>query len=325
MGRSLHGGRATVSGLYHAGLDAISASKASLRRAVRPLGAVLFCGALLPALPARSTQEATPQFKTGVQLVEVFASVTDGRGAPVQGLQASDFQVLEDGVPQAVSVFAAGAFPLTVALGIDHSFSMTGEPLRQAKQASRAFLAQLRPDDRAMVVSINARAEVVSPLSTDRDEQVRAVAGLSPWSTTALHDALITTLDRLEGEPGRLAVIVFSDGMDRYSQASASQVLERASRSSALIYPITIGRSQPSVMLQVADASGGRAFTLDTMKGLEITLATIANELRHQYLLGYAPLRPATSGEQGWRSIRVRLTTVRPGTQVRAREGYRVN
>jgi Ca-activated chloride channel family protein len=306
-------------------LDATFPSKASRRRACAAFGAVLFWGALLPALPAGSAQEGTPQFKTGVQLVEVFASVTDGRGAPLQGLQASDFQVLEDGVPQPVSVFAAGAFPLTVALGIDHSFSMTGEPLRQAKQASRAFLAQLRPEDRAMVVSINARAEVVSPLSTDRDEQARAVAALSPWSTTALLDALITTLDRLEGEPGRLSVIVFSDGMDRYSQASASQVLERASRSSALVYPITIGRSQPSVMLQVADASGGRAFTLESMKGLESTLATIANELRHQYLLGYVPLRPPTPDEKGWRSIRVRLTTPKPGIQVRARERYRVN
>jgi Ca-activated chloride channel family protein len=274
---------------------------------------------------ALSSQTITPQFSSGVQLVEVYASVTDGRGVPITDLRQADFEVLEDGVPQTVSVFAAGEFPLTLGLGIDRSFSMAGEPLRQAKQAARAFLSELRPDDRVTVVSITSDAEVVTPLSTDRAAQARAITSLTPWGTTALHDALVLMLDRLEGETGRLAVVVFSDGMDRYSHTSGTELLTRASRRSTLIYPITIGRRPSATMGELARVSGGRAFTLDNITRLEATLATVARELRQQYLLGYVPRRPPDEGSGAWRSIRVRLANPRPGAQVRAREGYRTN
>src|SRR5829696_8067005 len=71
-----------------------------------------------------------PAFSSSVQLVEVYATVTDAKGELVTGLRQSDFEVIEDGAPQEVTAFAAGEFPLTVALGVDRSFSMAGEPLR---------------------------------------------------------------------------------------------------------------------------------------------------------------------------------------------------
>ena len=113
-------------------------------------------------------QEAVPQFSSRVQLVEVYATVTDAKGEPVTGLRQADFEVLEDGTPQEVSAFAAGEFPLTVALGVDRSVSMAKEPLRLAKQASQAFLRELKPADRSMVVAISNEVEVVAPLSADR-------------------------------------------------------------------------------------------------------------------------------------------------------------
>jgi len=78
------------------------------------------------------------QFSSGVQLIEVYATVTDAKGELVMGLRQSDFQVFENDRPQEISAFAAGEFPLTVALGVDRSFSMAGEPLRLAKLASKA-------------------------------------------------------------------------------------------------------------------------------------------------------------------------------------------
>ena len=72
-----------------------------------------------------------------------------------------------------------------------------------------------------MVMAISSDAEIVAPLTMDRAAQVRRSNALDPWSTTALHDAIITALDRLESEPGRQAVVVFSDGADRYSRATA--------------------------------------------------------------------------------------------------------
>jgi Ca-activated chloride channel family protein len=278
--------------------------------------AVLCCSAVLVA------QEPLPRFSSRVQLVEVYATVTDAKGEPVTGLRQSDFEVYENNTREDISTFAAGEFPLTVALGVDRSWSMAGEPLRLAKQASLAFLRALRPDDRAMVVAINNTAEVIAPLSADRQAQARAVERLDPWSTTALHDAVIATLDRLEPEQGRQALVVFSDGTDRYSQATVAQVLERARRSNALVYPIAFGKQRPSWLAELASVTGGRSFLLKDARELDATLATVARELRFQYLLGYVPAAAIEPGTHQWRSIRVVVKNGPAGVRIRARDGY---
>jgi Ca-activated chloride channel family protein len=262
------------------------------------------------------------QFSAGVQLIEVYATVTDEKGELITGLRQSDFQVLENDRPQEISAFAAGEFPLTVALGVDRSFSMAGEPLRLAKLASQTFLRQLKPGDRSMVVAIGNNAEVIAPLSTDHAAQAQAVAALDAWSTTSLYDAVIVALDRLEPEKGRQALVVFSDGADRYSQATSGQVLDRARRSQALVYPITMGKTRVPAAVELATLTGGRSFLLRDAKELERTLTTVAKELRYQYLIGYVPSVPARAGFREWRAIRVTLKNPVKGARVRARDGY---
>ena len=270
-------------------------------------------------------QERAGAFSSRVQLVEVYATVTDANGELVTGLDRDDFDVFENDQPQEVTAFAAGEFPLTVALGVDRSWSMAGDRLRLAKRAAQSFLRELKPNDRSMVVAISSEAEVIAPLSTDRLTQLRAVDALDPWSTTALHDAIIAALNRLEPEPGRQALIVFSDGADRYSTATAADVVTRARRSNALIYPIAFGRDRPPLLAELATVTGGRSFLLRDVKELEKTLATIARELRYQYLLGYTPTEVIEPGVEEWRSIRVTLKDGRPGARVRARDGYTTN
>jgi Ca-activated chloride channel homolog len=262
------------------------------------------------------------QFSAGVQLIEVYATVTDANGELVMGLRQSDFQVVENDRPQEISAFAAGEFPLTVALGVDRSFSMAGEPLRLAKLASQTFLKQLKPGDRSMIVAIGNNAEVIAPLSTDRAAQSQAIAALDAWSTTSLNDAVIVALDRLEPEKGRQALIVFSDGADRYSEATSGQVLARARRSQALVYPITMGKTRVPASVELATLTGGRSFLLRDAKELERTLSTIARELRYQYLIGYVPSAPPKPGMHEWRAIRVMLKNPTNGLRVRARDGY---
>ena len=291
-------------------------------------GQVLFFGLTVglalfgPTARASPTQDPVAQFASGVQLVEVYATVTDEKGEPLTGLRQSDFEVYENDERQQISTFASGEFPVTIALGIDRSWSMAGEPLRLAKRASQAFLDRLRPDDRALIVAISSEAEVISPLGADPVLQGRAIAELRPWGTTALHDAIITTLDRIDPERGRQALIVFSDGADRYSRATSSEVLDRARRSHALIYPIAFGKTRPPLLAELALLTGGRSFALRDPRDLEKTLATIAHELRFQYLIGYAPSDSIQAGTLGWRSIRVALTRGAPGIRVRARDGY---
>ena len=262
------------------------------------------------------------QFAAGVQLVEVYATVTRPDGSAVTGLQASDFEVLEDGVAQPISVFVAGEFPVTVALGVDRSFSMAGEPLRLAMRASQAFLRSLKPKDRSMVWAIADGAEVIAPLGAPRDEQLLALAKLTPWSTTALHDSVIAALDRLEPEPGRQALVLFTDGTDRYSHASVAAVIERVRRSNALVYGIGVGKTRAPILAEMAAVSGGRSLQVRNAEALEPALATVARELEHQYLLGYAPPARRTGSESKWRSITVRLTRAHDGSRVRARDGY---
>jgi Ca-activated chloride channel homolog len=171
-------------------------------------------------------------------------------------------------------------------------------------------------------MAISSDAEVIAPLSADRAAQARAIEALDPWSTTALHDAVIATLDRLEPEQGRQAMVVFSDGTDRYSRATALQVMDRARRSNALIYPIAFGKQRPPLLAELAVVTGGRSFLLKDAKQLESTLSTIARELRTQYLLGYSPTETIEPGTHEWRSIRVALRRPVAGVRVRARDGY---
>jgi len=260
-----------------------------------------------------------PQFKTAIHQVEVYASVVDREGHPVRDLTVQDFSVLEEGVPQKVTTFAAGEFPATVALVIDRSFSMAGAPLTMARTAGRVFLASLRPEDRATLIGIGGEVEVLAPLGVDRAPLVAALDTLDAWSSTSLHDAIIASLDLLETEPGRRAIVLLSDGGDRYSHASADDVIARVRQSNVLIYPIAIGREPVPLFTELASYSGGRAIALPNPKTLSRALQSVAEELRWQYLLGYEPAAPW--GEKAaWRSLSVTVT--RPRLAVRARRGY---
>jgi len=275
----------------------------------------------LAAAAAGSPQESpVARFSSQVHLVEVYATVADARGGLVMDLQREDFEVYENTERQEVSTFAAGEFPLTVALGVDRSWSMAGDRLSLAKRASQSFLRALKPADRSMVLAISSEADVIAPLTMDRFSQERAIAALDPWSTTALHDAVIVALDRLAPEPGRQALVLFSDGEDRYSRATVREVLERARRSNALVYPIAIGRTRPPLLAELAVLTGGRSFLLRDVRDLEKTFADIARELRYQYLLGYLPSAAIDPNTHEWRSIQV--VVKRSGVRVRARDGY---
>jgi Ca-activated chloride channel homolog len=266
---------------------------------------------------------AAPQFTSGVNVVEVYATVTDQSGEPVRGLTRDDFVVREDNQAQTISTFAAGDFPLSAAVAVDRSFSMAaGGRLAVSKAAAKAFLGELRASDEAMVLAIGSTVETVAPRSTRRDEQSAAIDRLDAWGNTGLHDAIIAGIDGVQDAKGRRALILLSDGDDRYSTATAANALSRARRSDVMVYPIAVGRTRPSLFVELAALTGGRSFHVRDPKQLADTLRGIARELRYQYLLGYTPTRPIVAGEESWRSIAV--TVNRPGVRVRARDGYLV-
>jgi Ca-activated chloride channel family protein len=272
--------------------------------------------ALTGALPSAS------QFTSGVNLVEVYASVTDGRGAAISGLKQTDFELRENGELQTISNFAAGDVPLSVALALDRSFSMTGTRLSLAKSAAHAFLAELRPQDEAMVLAVGSQVDVAAPLSNDRGAQREALNRLDAFGTTGLHDAIIRAIDEVQPAKGRRALVLLSDGNDRYSQATAADALDRARRADVMIFPVALGATRPPLFAELATLTGGRSYHARDGAALADTLRTIARELRQQYLLGYTPTRTPVSGSNEWRSITV--TVNRPEARVRARDGYLV-
>jgi Ca-activated chloride channel family protein len=264
---------------------------------------------------------ASGQFSSQVNLVEVYATVTDSAGHVVPDLSRDDFEVLEDGERQAVSTFTAGEFPLSVAVALDRSFSMRGAPLAAAKSAARLFLGELRTADQAMVVAIGSEIETVAPLSTDRQAQYAAIESLDRWGTTSLHDAVVASIDSIQPTEGRRALILLSDGDDRYSKATQADVLAHARQSDVMVYPIALGERRPPLFAELAALTGGRSAFVRDVRTLPETLKNVAAELRHQYLLGYTPSRPLDDHGE-WRSITVKVR--KPGLEVRARDGYLV-
>jgi Ca-activated chloride channel homolog len=279
-------------------------------------------GALLALAAASGAAVSARQFSSGVNLVEVYASVTNERGETVKGLTQGDFELRENGEVQAISNFAAGEFPLSVAIALDRSFSMSGTRLALAKSAARAFLGELRPQDESMVLAIGSEVDVAAPLSTDRTLQFDALTRLDSFGTTGLYDAIIRAIDEVQVAKGRRALVLLSDGDDRYSRATAADALERARRADVMVFPVALGRERPPLFAELATLTGGRSFHTRDAAKLTDTLRTIARELREQYLLGYTPSRPLVAGTNEWRSIAVSVKA--PGAQVRARDGYLV-
>ena len=240
----------------------------------------------------------------------------------MRGLSQADFEVIEDGTPQTVSNFAAGDFPLKVALALDRSFSMSGPPLEATKRAARAFLSALRPGDESVILGIGSEVTTIADATVPRAQQAAAVQAFDAWGTTRLHDAIIQAIDATDGTRGRRAVVIVSDGDDRYSEAPAGAVVARARRANVLIYPVALSKTRPALFAELSTVTGGRSFHVRDLKTLDGTLTAIASELREQYLLGYSPTRPLAAGDEKWRSITVRVK--RPGLTVRARDGYYV-
>jgi Ca-activated chloride channel family protein len=256
------------------------------------------------------------QFATGTDLVEVYATVTTTGGRPVTTLTRDDFVVRENGVPQGIETFAVGDFPLSVALALDRSWSMAGQRLVAVKAAATTFLDQLRHDDEAMLLAIGSEVDTLSPLSRDRAAQRAAVDTLEPWGSTPLHDAIIEAVDRIGRARGRRALLILSDGNDRYSRASADDVVARVRGAGVLIYSVVLGREATPLLAQLTRISGGRAFEVENTEDIGRAFADVAAELRHQYLLGYEPTR-GPAGQ--WRRIAVQVPR---GMVVRARTGY---
>ena len=163
----------------------------------------------------------------------------------------------------------------------------------------------------------------VTRKTTDPAERLRAVDRLAPWGATALYDVIAQGLDLLGQQPGRKALVVFSDGEDQGSRLTIDDVEERLQASDATLYMIGQGRGVSAaplrkIMDRLATPTGGRAFATDSIEKLHEAFADLLQELSHQYLLGYQSTNPRRDGS--WRELRVEVDGQ---PRIRARKGYR--
>jgi VWFA-related protein len=260
-----------------------------------------------------------------VDVVQVTVVVTDQDGRFVSGLGGDAFRLFEDNAPQPITYFAAENIPLDLIVAIDVSSSMT-EAMPKVKAAVKRFLAALRPDDRVTLLAFNHNVFTLARREHNASARMRAVDRLAPWGGTALYDVIARGLDLLGHEPGRRALVVFTDGEDQSSHITLAQVLRRVEASDATVYVVGQGRGAripalKQIQDRLAQVSGGRAFQSEKVEQLEAAFGGIVEELSHQYLLGYPPA--ASTQDNAWRAIRVEMSDAAKRHRIRARQGYR--
>jgi VWFA-related protein len=257
-----------------------------------------------------------------VDVVQVTVTVSDGRGRFVRGLPQSAFHVAEEGRPQRVTHFASEDVPLELIVAIDISGSMT-PTMPRLKTAVKEFLAAVPPSNEVTLLGFNDSIITLTRKTTNPAERARAVDRLAPWGSTALYDVILRAVDMLGRQPGRKALVVFTDGEDQGSHATMADVERRLQSSDVTLYMIGQGRGitldpLKRVMSRLSTPTGGRALTTDSVDELQGAFAELLDELSNQYLLGYAPSNAARDGT--WRRITV---DVDGHHDIRARQGYR--
>jgi Ca-activated chloride channel homolog len=292
--------------------------------------------------PAAATQISADEeaIKIETNLVTIPVSVTDRNGFYIADLRQEEFKIFEDGVEQEVAYFGASDKPFTVVLLIDVSNS-TAYKIEEIQAAAAAFVRQLKPQDRVIVIQFDDSVKVLTEVTNDHDKINKAISRTGFGDDTSIYEAVDFSLHKqLAKIEGRKAIVLFTDGVDTSSEkATFESTVRDAEESGAVIFPIyyntafnTIGAARISAggsnveyargrayLTELASATGGKMVRPEsTPKGLTAAFESIAEELRRQYSIGYYPSEAGETGER--RQIKVRVN--RPKLVIRARDSY---
>jgi Ca-activated chloride channel homolog len=300
----------------------------------------------------KESREHQETIKLKSTLVQVPVVVSDKGGRYITDLTIKDFQLYEDKVEQEISFFGSIEEPFNVALVLDSSGS-TVEKLEAIKQAALAFIDNLRPLDKVMVISFSDSVQIQCEMTGDRNHLKRAVLAIRPGEYTQVFEAVYTAVwEKLSDVKGRKAVILFTDGIDTASsEIEEEDTLDAVIDSEdVIVYPIRYGtrndvekrmllsdkytadqirekqreldktyRDADEYLQKLAEYSGGVLERADELGELGKAFNKIATELRQQYLIGYYPSDLTASDNE--RKIKI-LVKKKNGIKVRARPSY---
>jgi Ca-activated chloride channel family protein len=269
-----------------------------------------------------------------VDLALVNVTVTDPYNRLVTGLDPDNFRVFENNVEQEIQYFSSEDVPISIGVIFDLSGSMANK-VGKAKEAALQFFKTANPQDEFFLVSFNDRAEVVSTFTSSVEDLQSRILSASAKGRTALLDAIYLGLSEMRtARNAKRALLIISDGGDNHSRYNEKDIKRLVREADTQLYSVGIfdpfeyrsrtpeELSGPSLLTEVTELTGGRAFSVENVNELPDIATKIGSELRNQYILGYRPSNK--SHDARWRKIKVKLRAPKglPPLSVYAKTGY---
>jgi VWFA-related protein len=279
------------------------------------------------AFPAAAQEEPTV-FRSDSRLVVLHATVLDENGALITTLPQTAFKLFENGIEQNIKVFRREDAPVSIGLVIDDSGSMI--PRREkVAAAGLGFIRASHPENEVFVQHFNEKTYLDTDFTNDTAKLERGLTTFDSRGTTAMRDAVRLAITHLEkrGKEDKKILIVVSDGEDNTSHTTRDYVVKQAQQAGVIVYAVGLlaevdddrARAARQELESMTQATGGRAFFLNSVEEIGRTTAAIARDIRNQYTLAYTPTNEALDGT--YRRLDLQVNADRPVT-VRTRAGY---
>jgi Ca-activated chloride channel family protein len=280
------------------------------------------------------SSELTPHvrpLKATADLVLVPVTITDPMNRLVTGLDKENFQLFEGGSTQEIKTFSSEDAPVSLGVIFDSSGSMSSK-MDRAKDAVVEFFKTANPQDEFFMITFSDEPDLVSDFTNSVEDIQGKLVFTVPRKRTALLDAIYMGVTKMrQAKYPKKALLIISDGGDNHSRYTENEIKALVKEADVMVYAIGIydryfasqeERLGPELLSEVAELSGGRAFTVENPNDLADVATKIGVELRNQYVLGYRPHNGQRDGK--WRKIKVKLLPPKglPPLRVYARTGY---
>ena len=263
-------------------------------------------------------------FKDEVKLIEVYATVFDHGGRPVDGLKREQFEIRDDGALQAIRVFQSTDQALTCALLLDTTGSMS-EAIPTLRNAARDFIGELRDGDAVGIYAFSDHLDELAEVGTDKVAARRVLARLHAAGRTALFDSISQLALLIEKRPGKKVIVVLTDGGDNASVLNRQSAILRARKAGIPIFSIAEGDAlhdaeAGALLKDLSESSGGHLYKAEKQKDIENIFSEITSELQSSYLLAFSA--PVEAKNPPWHELQVSIKDSPKPLKVRARTGY---
>jgi hypothetical protein len=220
-----------------------------------------------PTPESEAAQDDAETVKVETNLVRIPVIVSDRGDKYVPDLRQDEFSIFEDGTEQPVAYFDTVTAPFHVVLMLDTSAS-TQDKLGQIQRAAITFTEQLQAGDRVKVISFDDQIRDLCDFSNDRSVIQWAIKGTRPGLGTKLYDAVKLAIGKLQSVKGRKAIVIFTDGVDSYSDRATYEQNKKALQESGIIvYPIRYDTREEVERLVRQQQRSGQTVDLGSILG----------------------------------------------------------